>query len=116
MRPVLEDDALLYSLDDISEGRSPDFREQEDAAAESQQAPSPEYRIRELEEELERIRGQFAAYQMVVRRSLDNQLETLSGEPAGLISNGREEARALSLNNFREAEAGYFTSYSYNGM
>ena len=109
MRPVLEDDVLLYSLDDISEERPPDSTEGEGVAAESKPAGSAEIRIRELQEELERIRGQFAEYQMVVKRSLDNQLSTLGEELS-------HPSSTTGSSKFREAEAGYFTSYSYNGM
>lgn len=113
MRPVLEDDALLYSLDDISEDGPPESREEEGTTTPDSSAGK---RIRELEEELERVREQFAEYRMVVKRCLDNQLSTLGDGSSHLISNAAQEARARGTSKFREAEEGYFTSYSCSGM
>lgn len=107
LRPVLEDDALLYSLDDLSEelkdegGNTPGSKHAE--------TTDPTSRIRELEEELERMRGDFEEYKTIVKRSLDKELSSAASNTGG-------KSEASGSGRFHEAESGYFTSYSYNGM
>ncbi|KAL4897222.1 S-adenosyl-L-methionine-dependent methyltransferase [Aspergillus ambiguus] len=98
LKPVLEDDALLYSLDDIDD-----------------EAPAPagteaERRVIELQEDLERLQTQFSEYRIAVQKSMEDQL---SKEDEKLATSGpskRSEAKA------NEAESDYFTSYSGNGI
>ncbi|PGH37129.1 protein arginine N-methyltransferase 3 [[Emmonsia] crescens] len=107
LRPVLEDDALLYSLDDLSEelkdegGNTPGSKHAE--------TTDPTSRIRELEEELERMRGDFEEYKTIVKRSLDKELSSAASNTGG-------KSEASGSGRFHEAESGYFTSYSYNGI
>ncbi|KAL4992542.1 S-adenosyl-L-methionine-dependent methyltransferase [Aspergillus falconensis] len=102
LKPVLEDDALLYSLDDIED------EESGEAAGETQ----AERQVVELQEELERLQIQFSEYRLAVQKSLEEQLtkedEKLaspSGQPAGRTSTKAEEV-----------DSDYFTSYAYNGI
>ncbi|KAH8694848.1 S-adenosyl-L-methionine-dependent methyltransferase [Ilyonectria robusta] len=70
LRPVLENDALIFSLDEILEtiqGSGADM-ETKDASVDSLSA-----RNRELEEELEKVRGQFANYRLAVEQTLDRR-------------------------------------------
>lgn len=101
LKPVLEDDALLYSLDDIED------EESGEAVGETQ----AERQVVELQEELERLRIQFSEYRLAVQKSLEEQLtkedEKLPltpGQPAGRTSTKAEEV-----------DSDYFTSYAYNG-
>lgn len=98
LKPVLEDDALLYSLDDLT-----DEREIEDS-----QKPD-EKRILELQEELEKLKLQFSEYRIAVQKSLGEQLagQSTDEQPTQL-----EKPKKGKI---EEADADYFTSYSFNG-
>lgn len=100
LKPVLEDDALLYSLGDVLEE---DESEVPGGAAEK--------RVLELQEDLERLQTQFSEYRLAVQKSMDEQL---SKEDEGLSS--PPSAPPKSTNRIEAAESDYFTSYSYNGM
>ncbi|EED19039.1 protein arginine methyltransferase RmtB [Talaromyces stipitatus ATCC 10500] len=97
LKPVLDDDTLLYSLDDLT-----DEVEVEDPDK------SNEKRILELQEELERLKTQFSEYRLAVQKSIGEQLAgtSVNDNPAGseIPKRGRIE----------EADADYFTSYSFN--
>ncbi|KAL4818003.1 S-adenosyl-L-methionine-dependent methyltransferase [Aspergillus spinulosporus] len=102
LKPVLEDDALLYSLDDIED------EESGQAVGEIQ----AERQVVELQEELERLRIQFSEYRLAVQKSLEEQLAkedeklpSIAGQPAGRTSTKAEEV-----------DSDYFTSYAYNGI
>lgn len=102
LKPVLEDDALLYSLDDIVEEQGQDAAPGNDA----------ERRVLELQENLERLQTQFSEYRLAVQKSMEDQLtkEDEKLEPAASVNGGSDRDR------IGEADADYFTSYSYNGM
>lgn len=98
LKPVMEDDALLYSLDDITE-------EQTQTVAPGRDA---ERQVSELQEALERLQIQFSEYRLAVQKSMEDQL-TKEDE--------KLEADASVKNvstRIQEADADYFTSYSYN--
>lgn len=101
LKPVLEDDAVLYSLDDINEDQS--------------EEPAPgseaERKVLELQEQLERLQTQFSEYRLAVQKSLDDQLnkEDEKLEPG-------ENAKRPVKDRLEDADADYFTSYSYNSM
>lgn len=102
LKPALEDDALLYSLDDIAEEQGQDAAPGSDA----------ERRIFELQEDLERLQTQFSEYRLAVQKSMEDQLtkEDEKLEPGASVKKGPAKDR------IQEADADYFTSYSYNGM
>ncbi|KAK2855745.1 hypothetical protein FQN49_004887 [Arthroderma sp. PD_2] len=105
LKPVLEDDALLYSLDDITDLAAGEKLEVTDKL---EKATDPT-RIKELENELNSLRGEFAEYKQMVQKALNQSLED-EGE------NGSKEKDASSSRRFQEAEKGYFTSYAYNAI
>lgn len=98
LKPVLEDDALLYSLDDIAEEQAEDKAPGNDS----------DRRVVELQEELERLQTQFSEYRIAVQQSLEDQLtkedEKLQPEAPAKKSTDKTE----------EVDADYFSSYSYN--
>ncbi|KAM5448038.1 Ribosomal protein arginine N-methyltransferase rmt3 [Microsporum audouinii] len=102
LKPVLEDDALLYNLDDIAVG------EQLEVTDNLERMTDPT-RIKELENELNNLRGEFAEYKQMVQKALNQSIEG-NGEDDG------KEANASSSRRFQEAEKGYFTSYAYNAI
>lgn len=99
LKPVLEDDALLYSLDDLADDQG------EDAAP----GTEAERQVLELQEDLERLQTQFSEYRLAVQKSMEDQLskeeKKLDNAPS-----------AQTTDRMQEAEDGYFVSYSYNGM
>ncbi|KAK2768181.1 hypothetical protein FQN54_000033 [Arachnomyces sp. PD_36] len=108
MMPVLEDDALLYSLDDVTgEDGSVEGQSSADTANKEH---SSDKRVSELQEELDRLRGQFADYQLAVKKSLDKDLEDKDKEEPSKP----EEPQEGGSKKVREEESDYFTSYSYN--
>lgn len=101
LKPVLEDDALLYSLDDIED--------EESGEAGGTQA---ERQVVELQEELERLQIQFSEYRLAVQKSLDDQLSREDDKLAS--TSGPSTSRAS--NKAEEIDSDYFSSYAYNGM
>ncbi|PYH82803.1 S-adenosyl-L-methionine-dependent methyltransferase [Aspergillus uvarum CBS 121591] len=102
LMPVLEDDALLYSLDDIDE-------EGLEAAGET----DAERRVIELQEDLERLQTQFSEYRDAVQKSMEEQL---SKEDEKLKANPNAPTARRTTSKIEEADADYFVSYSYNGI
>ena len=113
MMPVLEDDALLYSLDEVS-GEEPS-----QSLAESQQPTDTtgkdkgaDKRVLELQEELDRLQEQFTDYQLAVKKSMEKEMEK---EDQGLSSAASKTApEEAGSERVQEQESGYFDSYSYN--
>ncbi|RAO65264.1 uncharacterized protein BHQ10_001276 [Talaromyces amestolkiae] len=99
LKPVLDDDALLYSLDDLTD----------DVEVEDGKAPS-EKRILELQEELEKLKNQFSEYRLAVQKSLGEQLASVS------VDDSAAGPGAPKKGKIEEADADYFTSYSFNAI
>ncbi|KAJ4211433.1 Ribosomal protein arginine N-methyltransferase rmt3 [Fusarium solani] len=66
LRPVLENDALIFSLDEVLENITSEGSE---GAKDSDLVA----RNKELEEELERVKNQFASYRLTVEETLDRR-------------------------------------------
>jgi protein arginine N-methyltransferase 3 len=106
LKPVLEDDALLFSLDDL-----PDIMERvqipngKEASNDSGELVS---RVSELEGELRRIQLQFDNYRASVSETLDDRWneKRTTGSPGAAGTEKEEE---------RDDDSHYFSSYSYNG-
>ncbi|PYI10279.1 ribosomal protein arginine N-methytransferase rmt3 [Aspergillus sclerotiicarbonarius CBS 121057] len=102
LKPVLEDDALLYSLDDI-----------EDETPETAGGTDAERRVIELQEDLERLQTQFSEYREAVQKSMEEQMakddEKLGSSPSVLSAQ-------KAASKIEEADADYFTSYAYNAI
>ncbi|KAB8294182.1 hypothetical protein EYC80_009620 [Monilinia laxa] len=101
LKPVLEDDAFLFSLDDL-----PDIVEQTSSAGNGKEVESGPLvtRVSELEEELRRIQSQFENYRNTVNETLDERWN----KSAGPAATKKEEKR--------DDDSQYFTSYSYNDI
>jgi protein arginine N-methyltransferase 3 len=101
LKPVLEDDALLYSLDDLAE--------EGEASVPGTEA---ERQVLELQENLERLQTQFSEYRLAVQQSMDDQLSKEDQKLAEATPKPSNHA----IDRHQEAEDGYFVSYAYNGM
>lgn len=98
LKPVLDDDALLYSLDDLTDQVEVEGGEE-----------SNEKRILELQEELEKLKIQFSEYRLAVQKSLGEQLVGVS------VDDNATGSGVPKKGKIEEADADYFTSYSFNG-
>lgn len=98
LKPVLEDDALLISLDELPE-ILPIKQNNPEVSA------NLVARVSELEEELRRIQSQFEDYRTTVKQTLD---ERWAEKGAGSSSELAKEEK-------RDDDSHYFSSYSYNG-
>lgn len=108
LKPVLEDDALLISLDDLPE-REPDASENVEVSSKNKAAALDPNRlvtrVSQLEEELRRIQSHFDDYRETVKQTLDDRW---NDKPAnGTLDSGKTEKR--------DDDSHYFVSYSYNG-
>ncbi|CAD6449217.1 a1f9422c-a659-4409-a0d7-cd8b356513a1 [Sclerotinia trifoliorum] len=101
LKPVLEDDAFLFCLDDL-----PDVVEPNTGAENGKEVESGPLvtRVAELEEELRRIQSQFENYRNTVNETLDERWN----KSAGPSATKKEEKR--------DDDSHYFTSYSYNDI
>ena len=116
LQPVLEDDALLYSLGDIiEENDSRGCRNKNgNVVYSTRDSKIAAVLITELRDELQRLQQEFVAYRSDVVRVLDSKwsenqtsLSTLEKD-----SPQNEPASIPSKDN----DSHYFTSYSYNGQ
>ena len=101
LKPVLEDDALLYSLDDLTE-------EQVEHAV---PAAETNRQVLELQENLERLQTQFSEYRLAVQKSMDDQLSKEDDK----LAESNPQPSAKAVDRLQDAEDGYFVSYAYNG-
>ncbi|RDL37215.1 putative Ribosomal protein arginine N-methytransferase rmt3 [Venustampulla echinocandica] len=107
LKPVLEDDALLFSLDDL-----PDIVEAPHDAHDKGKGVEKDpreliSRVSELEEELRKIKFQFDGYRATVKETLDKKWDD-QGASGQSGSPEKEEKR--------DDDSHYFSSYSYNDI
>lgn len=106
--PVLEDDALLFSIDELDLGEHGKGKERATGNAGSKAYDDTASRIKELEDKLNQTQHQFAEYRRTVQETLDKRwqdLDTSDKGPVKLDTEGKSSER----------DAEYFDSYSYNG-
>ena len=124
LQPVLEDDALLYSLDDIFEGT--DTRELPVRNENSNILPSEDrsvgtvdpvieleesMQVLELEKTLYRLQNQFKDYREAVTKILDHRWNT--EDTTGSANKVAKSSNETLLP--QDDDSGYFSSYSTNG-
>jgi protein arginine N-methyltransferase 3 len=106
LKPVLEDDALLFNLDELPEVQESSVGKGREVAADSGPLVA---RISELEEEIRRIQSQFHDYRTTVKETLDERWNNKS-------TNGSSGSRNAAKEEKRDDDSHYFSSYSYNGQ
>ncbi|EOD43380.1 putative protein arginine methyltransferase protein [Neofusicoccum parvum UCRNP2] len=105
LQPVLEDDAVLFSLDELSADDEAEAPQSEEAKAVA--------RAKELEEELQRLASQFAEYREQVSKTLEerwNEKDTSKSAEAGPSDSAKAPEGKWGI------DTGYFDSYSYNDI
>lgn len=110
LKPVLEDDALLISLDDLPEIEP---KASKGVAGKGKEVNIDSgrlvARVSELEEELRRIQSQFDDYRETVKQTLDDRWNDNSTSVPSASTDPAKEAK-------RDDDSHYFSSYSYNGQ
>jgi type I protein arginine methyltransferase len=108
LKPVMEDDALLFNLDDLPEP----VYEHKTANTDSNATDGIKLltRIAELEDELQKTQSQFSNYRSKVIKTLD---ERWKDQPLGPDSN---TPKGVGKEVKSDDDSYYFSSYSYNGM
>jgi len=106
LKPVLEDDALLFSLDELPEVMEDIQGTDAGDTGKGKSGDSGQLiaRVSELEEELRRIQLQFDNYRATVSETLDDRWNDKSKDG----SSAKPEEK-------RDDDSHYFSSYSYNG-
>jgi type I protein arginine methyltransferase len=108
LKPVLEDDALLFNLGDLPE-ISLEQKSANSEYVEGDGSAKLLTRVVELEEELRKTQSQFSEYRSTVIQTLDQRWKDAStGTDANIPKEAQEEKR--------DDDSHYFSSYSYNGM
>ncbi|KAL1978700.1 hypothetical protein VTN31DRAFT_1559 [Thermomyces dupontii] len=106
LKPVIEDDALLYNLDDIA-------LDDDGLQSENHRKTDTEAQLREVQEELCRLQEQFSNYRLAVQQSLNVQLSNDDDDPPQPTNVDRNDARRSIT---EEVDSDYFKSYSYNAI
>jgi type I protein arginine methyltransferase len=101
LKPVLEDDALLYSLDDVFEDGG---------------APGPGSEVGVLREELAALQAQFSAYRQQVQDAMLDRLEQRSSDKDPKIETSDASAltKGKTPSKAEQFDKDYFNAYSYN--
>ena len=109
LKPVLEGDALLYSLDDVFD-------------SESAHVKNPlQVEVDALREQLSQLQSQFTAYRIDVQESL---LQNLNSDPTHANANGdltkpssstqrKDQLRNNNVSTIVTPDSSYFSSYSH---
>ncbi|KAL2069731.1 hypothetical protein VTL71DRAFT_14410 [Oculimacula yallundae] len=106
LKPVLEDDALLFSLDELPEVTEElQNTDSDKGKAVGGDAEPLTARVIELEEDLRRIQLQFDNYRSTVSQTLD---ERWNASGSSKSAEEKEEKR--------DDDSHYFSSYSYNDI
>ncbi|PVH75521.1 putative ribosomal protein arginine N-methytransferase rmt3 [Cadophora sp. DSE1049] len=106
LKPVLEDDALLFSLDELPEVTEDVQSAYSDKGKAVSGGSDPlAARVIELEEDLRRMQVQFDNYRSTVSQTLDERWNASSPSKS---SEEKEEKR--------DDDSHYFSSYSYNDI
>ncbi|OQV05795.1 hypothetical protein CLAIMM_10467 [Cladophialophora immunda] len=103
LKPVLEDDALLYSLDDVFE---------EDVN------PAPLSEVEQLREQLATLQSQFSAYREQVQNAMLDRFEQSqpSQESSATAQGAATQAGDRGNSRAEQFDKDYFQSYSYNAI
>ena len=114
LKPVLEDDTLLYSLDDITMEQNLQSQDIVDIEpnVQAKQESNTAARVVELQEELKRLQDQFSEYRVTVVKDLDRRWGSVD---AAVLSDTRQPKEGNVIRLARDDDSHYFTSYSFKG-
>ncbi|KAJ0163419.1 Ribosomal protein arginine N-methyltransferase rmt3 [Colletotrichum tanaceti] len=105
MKPVIDDDALIMALTELDlDDESPESNQQATVSSSSREA--------QLEEELEKLKSQFASYRSAVEQTLDQRW----GDDAAVTTQS-EKSRDVDDTGARKDESQYYwESYAANDI
>lgn len=112
LQPVLEDDALLYSLEDVTGNMEASKDPLTNGDKMSDHHCSAAERVVELEKELNATLAALAHYQDMASRTLDKQWNNDTGSA---VSSSADSMAYLRASTPKDDDSHYFDSYSYNG-
>ncbi|KAF2096637.1 protein arginine N-methyltransferas-like protein 3 [Rhizodiscina lignyota] len=104
LQPVLEDDAVLFSLDDLP--IAADKADVEQPPKQTVNYDDAIQRVSELEDKLRNLQNEYASYKHRVERTLDERWGAPTNESSAAQLSASTERRDTS----------YFDSYSYNDI
>ncbi|KAI9714933.1 MAG: hypothetical protein M1812_006246 [Candelaria pacifica] len=122
LQPVLEDDALLFNLDEILGGHANQVDEgtgQRENHTNISTDDGTIERVNELKEELQRLQAQFLDYRQAVKNTLDQSLDIKDAAPVDPVSQettSMTEQQKGDKAEKKEDDSHYFVSYSYNDI
>ena len=108
LKPVLEDDALLFTLDDVLLH----LKEQESTSRNLLDTISPEDRIARLENELSQVKAQYKSYRQTVEEVVDARWNAAH---EALSSDDKNYKQSALSNEQPISEEDYFKSYGDYG-
>lgn len=108
LRPVLEDDALLFSLDELVDSQT------DGEVAQVTRDSDASQKVKELELQLQSIQSQFSDYRLQVEETLEKRWNDAEGSSKAKASSSGDGADAAKDDGI-DFEGDYFESYSYNG-
>lgn len=100
---------MLFCLDDIIGVGGEQESSGVDATVETS---SSSFRVKELEDQLQRVQEQFAEYRQAVSKTLDERW----ADKASSSKTSGEPSTATNVEPKRDDDTHYFDSYSYNGQ
>lgn len=108
--PVMEDDAVLYSLEDVLSSDIPGVQADNQQSLENL-GPEEKAVLRalKLEEELRQLQQRFEEYRQTVDRTLEDRWRDDDDEVKPSKATQKQDEPVADDNH-------YFQSYSYNGM
>lgn len=107
LKPVLEDDALIFTLDDLDlDGPAPSSVAAAPSAVDESSEQSLAQANRKLQDELAAITSQFADYRLLVEDTLEKRWGDDSPRPNSSVSQSSRP---------RDASQYYWESYATNG-
>ncbi|KAI9807739.1 MAG: hypothetical protein M1826_004471 [Phylliscum demangeonii] len=118
LQPILADDVVLMSIDEILENGNRDGLERAPLqGTDVHDARMLQSRVAELEEDLQRAQSQFSGYRAAVKEVLDDRLEAQVASLQSLSfvdgSNEPSAEAAKKQESGTDNDASYFGSYNY---
>ncbi|KAK9472229.1 S-adenosyl-L-methionine-dependent methyltransferase [Dipodascopsis tothii] len=108
LKPVMEDDALLFGIQDDDDDDDDDFP--------SNESHENAQKVAALEEQLRDLRSQFTEYKALVKSVLNKELDSAASSRRSSVSSAGAPAAAAAATAApkRDDDTHYFESYSYN--
>lgn len=111
LKPVLEDDALIFCLDELLLPSNGAAQPPTVVGLESEPAAALRERVAALEDELARVAAQFEKYRLAVQETLDQRW----GPDTPQSSQPRQGSRSGALAGAAGNSSYYFEGYAGNG-